>query len=48
MSLIGKIICTAGKPVDKDDGPAQPFGHQNGSDRKILVVIDSHRLGRQN
>ena len=46
VAFIGEIVGFAGETVNQPDRTAQVLRHQNGGDRKILVVIDFHLVAK--
>lgn len=42
-ALVGDIVCAAGKGINRLHCRTQSARHEDGSDRKILVVVNGHR-----
>jgi hypothetical protein len=42
ITFISEIVCAAGEAINVRHGSAQSLRQQQGSDRKVLVVVNGH------
>jgi hypothetical protein len=46
ITFIGEIVCFTRETINQCDGAPEALRHQDGGDRKILVMIDSHLVAK--